>query len=158
MAPVAKPFWGRVKRGRPDECWPWLGATVAGGYGQLRVGGKQTSAHRRAWEMHHKKKAGRWRIRHRCDNPPCCNPAHLFRGTHQQNMNESVKRGRRARLRGELNGNAVLTKAKVKWARANVGKHRGKKYTIREAEKILGCSKSQILRVINGGGWSCSTG
>jgi HNH endonuclease len=91
---VIKDFWDEVEIGGPDACWPWKGPCDRAGYGFIFYDDRSHKAHRLAWEIDRKRKAGRWFIRHRCDNPPCCNPRHLFRGTTGQNMSEASKRGR----------------------------------------------------------------
>ena len=78
-----------------DACWPWLGATVGKGYGHLGVGPRMVKAHRIALEL----KLGRpllpgMNSLHRCDNPPCCNPAHLFEGTNADNVSDMVAKNR----------------------------------------------------------------
>ncbi len=101
--PLVERFWIKVKRGGPDDCWPWQG-TRSNGYGQIAVthdgrGRRQRRllAHRVAWELANGKKIPRGLlVRHRCDNPPCCNPQHLLLGTHGDNIADAVARGRLA--------------------------------------------------------------
>lgn len=92
-------FWSKVDRCAPDECWPWkYGST--GMYGHFKAGGRSVGSHRLAYFLHH----GNWPtmlICHRCDNPPCCNPAHLFEGTSKDNSADCVAKGRIARLFAE---------------------------------------------------------
>lgn len=86
------------RSGGPSRCWPWLGASSKG-YGQIAVGGR---FHRRRIYAHHLAlvlslgrplDAGKIACHH-CDNPPCCNPAHLYEGTAQTNADDMVARGR----------------------------------------------------------------
>lgn len=96
---MAKPsdeerFWSRVDRRGPDECWPWTGSRNPAGYGAFSRGGKRSNTHRVAWEMTHGPIPGRLHVLHACDNPPCCNPAHLSLGTHEDNMADMVAKGR----------------------------------------------------------------
>lgn len=81
----------------PDTCWEWHGAKAGQGYGQLRIKGHNISAHRIAYFLAHGKIPERMFILHSCDNPPCCNPAHLSASTQAQNLTEAWARGRRAR-------------------------------------------------------------
>lgn len=88
-------FWAKVDRRGPDECWPWTGGKVGGGYGAIRRdgGGPVAYAHRVALEL-----AGidpGPETRHTCDNPPCVNTAHLLPGGHLENMRDMFSKGRR---------------------------------------------------------------
>lgn len=148
-------FWARVKRGNPGECWLWLMGTDSNGYGTLVFDGKQDRAHRVAWRIGRNRKPGRWRIRHRCDTPGCCNPSHLFRGTQKQNIQEASRRGRMVRshapnplVQGESNGHAKLTEARVRWARRNSGK-----IPLSVMCKKLGVTLGTISPAINGKTW-----
>lgn len=96
-----KDFWDSVSRGRPNECWPWTGRLTRDGYGAF--GRKR--AHRVAYWLNGGEIDGKI-IRHRCDNPACCNPNHLIAGTHADNVRDRVERGRSAT--GSRNGRAKL--------------------------------------------------
>jgi hypothetical protein len=89
-------FWDKVDRsGGPDACWPWTAFRYASGYGQFGVAGvAPIRANRYAWmAVHGRIPDGLW-VLHHCDNPPCCNPAHLFLGTAQDNVDDMVAKGR----------------------------------------------------------------
>jgi len=89
-------FWSHVDVRGADECWPWTRARTGIGYGRFSVGGRRgrlLTASRVAYELTHGP-LGAAEARHRCDNPPCCNPAHLIPGTHAQNMADMAERGR----------------------------------------------------------------
>lgn len=95
-------FWQKVdKSAGPDACWPWTGARTSWNYGHFnsKTHGEYM-AHRLAWELANGRKppAGvqNGTVMHTCDNPPCCNPAHLVLGTHVENMQQMTDRGRRA--------------------------------------------------------------
>lgn len=88
-------FWRDVDKRGPDECWPWKRSTMRGGYGRFPVTSRnQQRAHRYAYELTHGPIPKDIVICHRCDNPPCCNPAHLFAGTHADNVRDRVAKGR----------------------------------------------------------------
>jgi hypothetical protein len=104
----------RVARGAPDACWEWTGAVAATGYGHTHLKNKHIYAHRAAYEsVHGEGSADGWVVRHRCDNPPCCNPAHLQIGTVKDNVGDAWARGRMRVVRGEESGAAKLTDAVV---------------------------------------------
>lgn len=104
-------FWEHVERGGVDECWAWNGA-YRGVYGKFKVGvARQVLAHRFAWELVNGRNPDGLVIRHACDNPPCCNPAHLLVGTYKDNMQDAVARGRIAK--GERAGAARLVAADI---------------------------------------------
>lgn len=101
MAGVCKPladrFWPKVDRRGPDECWPWKAARRAAGYGKIgrgKSGRGWMLAHRASWELAHGPISSETLVLHRCDNPPCVNPAHLFLGTHADNVHDMVAKGR----------------------------------------------------------------
>lgn len=85
----ASEFWGRVTVGAADECWPWLGPVNFRGYGRL----SSEQAHRIAFALANQR-APVLDVLHRCDNPPCCNPAHLFEGDAKANMADAALKGR----------------------------------------------------------------
>jgi hypothetical protein len=93
-------FWGKVDRsGGPDACWEWQGKRNYRGYGQkvlnrLSMSRKITGAHRVAYYLHHGVHPGDLIVRHKCDNPSCCNPAHLELGTIADNNRDTRERGR----------------------------------------------------------------
>ncbi len=103
-------FWDAVLVDDSINCWEWTGALHSTGYGWLTLGGKQYKAHRLAWELtngaipdgdgYH----GQC-VLHKCDNRKCVNPAHLFLGTHQDNIKDMVSKGRASRRVGTSNPN-----------------------------------------------------
>lgn len=124
MPPAPRPlvdrFWEMVRRGPSEECWPWTGSTRAGGYGAIavRVPGRRhrlAPAHRVSWELHNGPIPDGLQVLHRCDNPPCVNPAHLFLGTNDDNVADMLSKGRN--LVGQRCAHAVLTAEDVRRAR-----------------------------------------
>lgn len=91
----------RIKRGsrlvREDlgPCDEWTGSSTPGGYGRIRLGRGFYYAHRVAWFLHSRRDPGALCVCHRCDNPRCCNPDHLFLGTYSDNTLDSIAKGRR---------------------------------------------------------------
>lgn len=104
--------WTRIDRRGADECWPFIGAPNTYGYGQMRIDGKQQLVHRVVFAMASGIEPGELLVCHTCDNPPCCNPAHLFLGTVADNARDAVKKGRFAV--GERSGVAKLNTHQVR--------------------------------------------
>lgn len=85
-------FWSRVDRGAPEICWPWLGGKLPKGYGMSHVKSNPVLAHRLAYVLAVGEIPLGLIVRHKCDNPPCCNPAHLELGTYQDNERDKLLR------------------------------------------------------------------
>jgi hypothetical protein len=113
---VAKRFWKRVKTAKRDECWIWQGGRTSQGYGKFSVSGKTALSHRIAWELVNGVAPDK-QICHRCDNPSCVNPHHLFTASQKENMRDKKKKGRCAT--GEGNGNSKLSEEAVRDIREN---------------------------------------
>lgn len=103
-----KPFDHYLKRNDLTGCIEWTGHLVTG-YGQYRYRGRDTYAHRVAYERAFGPIPKGLLVLHRCDNPCCCNPDHLFLGTHADNMKDKTSKGRQATMPGEKNPAAKLT-------------------------------------------------
>jgi hypothetical protein len=88
-------FQGKVDRRQPDECWPWTGTRNDKGYGRARARGRQYPAAQIAWSIQNGVMfpVGKMAC-HSCDNPPCCNPKHIWVGTHDDNMADAAAKGR----------------------------------------------------------------
>lgn len=84
-----------MRRGRPDECWPWVGAVGGKGYGRFWFWGRLHLATHWAWIEQFGPISDGLLVLHHCDNPPCVNPAHLYLGTHAMNVADMDQRGRR---------------------------------------------------------------
>lgn len=156
-------FWAKVdKSSGEDGCWLWTAArsnrTGPSGYGSFRMSGKHWLAHRLAWAMDRGRDPGKLLVCHRCDNPPCCNPRHLFAGTHTDNARDSVAKDRHAR--GGRNGHAKLTRSAVLQLRRVLPRlPRGATDTnlasgvMRDLMRGYGVDQSVISRVVRGLSW-----
>lgn len=112
-------FWALVDRSAgPDECWPWQGKLRDGRYGYIMVSRRSVGTHVLAHELVKGPVPPGMFVCHRCDNPPCCNPAHLFIGTPADNSGDMVAKGRVARQVGLTHGQAKLTAEQVLALRA----------------------------------------
>ena len=91
----AERFWAKVRRGGPDACWPWTGSLTSSGYGRFFVNGRPHGAHRVAWALLHGPVPDGKHALHHCDVRRCCNAgAHLFLGTHLDNMRDAASKRR----------------------------------------------------------------
>ena len=117
VAPIIDRYWKQVKRKR--GCWNWAGTKHTDGYGTIHVRRRTEGthivlyAHRVSWEIHYGPIPKGLFVLHKCDNPPCSNPKHLFLGTNLDNMRDCSRKGRQngiaKSLPGVKNGNAKLT-------------------------------------------------
>ena len=88
-------FWSRVNQLDNYKCWPWLAGKNKKGYGVFWIETKlPIYAHRLAYYLRYRENIIDFDILHHCDNPTCCNPSHLFKGTHTDNMNDKISKGR----------------------------------------------------------------
>lgn len=85
----------KVQRNASTGCWEFLSSKTPGGYGRLLVGGQSLMAHRVSWELFNGMSAGDKMVCHKCDNPCCVNPDHLFLGTAFDNTSDSISKQRR---------------------------------------------------------------
>jgi hypothetical protein len=90
-------FRERVDKNSPNGCHLWTAATTSSGYGAIcDDSGRQIPAHRAAYMLAHEMTSlpPKTEVCHRCDNPPCVNPDHLFLGTRTDNVRDMLKKGR----------------------------------------------------------------
>lgn len=141
---VVDRFWARVDT--TGECWRWLGNKGSTGYGVVKVRNGRELAHRVAWELDNALQIpdGMF-VCHRCDNPICVRPSHLFLGTPRDNTRDMLQKGRNVRLAGVAHPRARLTEAQVLEIR--------KRYRRGSAPVLateFGVHANTILRVVHG--------
>jgi hypothetical protein len=147
-----------------DGCWEWTGVRNEKGYGQLRTmtesGSALERAHRLAWEFEYGAIPKGMLVMHRCDNPPCVRPDHLFIGTPADNMADKIAKGRAWRhprrdlrktvQRGEASGKAAkLTAEQVRQIRA-----RADTSTFKALGREFGVTGSQIGMIVRRKSWA----
>jgi hypothetical protein len=112
---VVDRFWAKVKTGSSDECWPWTGSTDGHGYGQISIQRFPRKATRIALILDGRN-PGNLCALHKCDNPPCCNPGHLYVGTKLENSTDMVRRRRHQTdpARGEKHYASKITEEVVR--------------------------------------------
>jgi HNH endonuclease len=144
-------FWATVATTEDDWCWEWTGCVGKTGYGQLRRSGKSLYAHRYAWELTHGPLDVGQCVLHRCDNPVCVRPDHLFVGTHADNVIDKVVKGRQSRTGQprEANPNRKLSETDVAALRAR--RRSGEPYA--ELGRAFGISHTQARNVALGLQW-----
>jgi hypothetical protein len=119
-------FFAKIEVGARHQCWPYLGLRNRKGYGQfcVTIAPKQDemlpATHIALEIAGQPRPAGLWALHH-CDNPPCCNPTHLYWGTVKQNVTDMFARGRVSRKgrTGERNNAAKLTTEQVLYVRSS---------------------------------------
>lgn len=119
VPPLSERFWSKVDVRGDDECWHWKAAPRRKdqGYGAFWMDGRHHPSSKVAWLLTNGDVPDGMEVCHQCDNPPCCNPKHLFLGTRQENNDDKVSKSRHAY--GARNGNARLTPEQVQFIRSH---------------------------------------
>lgn len=144
-------FWDKVAKG--IDCWVWTAYVGEHRYGVLKFEGKVDLAHRVAWNISHPdSRCDDWCVLHKCDNPPCVRPDHLFLGTKQDNSDDMVAKGRSYDKHGQLNPNNKLTPDQVLQIKALKGKLKQKEIAVR-----FGINQPHVSRILRGQAWKKGT-
>jgi HNH endonuclease/Helix-turn-helix domain len=141
--PFAERFWAKVAKG--DGCWEWQGNRNGNGYGLVAIDGRQRRAHRVAWELAYGPIPEAAYVCHRCDNPPCVRPDHLFLGSPAENTRDMVRKDR-ASVVGRTPARRKLTVEDV----AEIRRLYADGMTQPELGPKFGVHNSTICRVVNG--------
>jgi len=142
-------FWKRVKKSDPESCWEWQGGRFNTGYGVFNMNPKVMTASRASWILTHGEIARDQHVLHKCDNPPCVNPNHLFIGIHNENTADKVAKNRQAK--GEEAGSAKLTNEKVRAIRLLAKITKTSNYKLGE---LYSMSHTAIGRILSGKTWA----
>lgn len=140
-------FWRNIEK-QENGCWTWKGAKLTNGYGAFSVGTKRISAHRFSWKIHYGDIPAGHVVCHKCDNPPCVNPEHLFIGTNAENQHDKATKGRSAR--GEKNPKSKLTEKDVFRIRELIDEG----LSSRRIAEVFGVRHAAILTIKNGKNWA----
>lgn len=152
--PLAERFWEKVDRGTPDQCWEWTAARNEFGYGCILVEGRKVLAHRVCWELECGPIPPGLSVCHRCDNPPCNNPAHLFIGEHIDNMRDRDRKGRLNPGRGERARGAARTRLTWDDVRAIRARYAANPILLRhELATEYGIDQTAVERIVAGKTW-----
>lgn len=156
MQPRSRPLAERIadltdRSAGPDACWPWTGTRYGNNYGVMQYRNVVKQAHVWAYQSATGEVVpdGMF-VLHSCDNPPCCNPAHLRVGTHQANMDDKVSRDRQSRLPGEAHPSHRLSDADV----LEIRRSGAAGVTQRVLAERFGVSPSLICLILNGKRWT----
>jgi hypothetical protein len=111
-------FMKYVDKTAKNGCWHWIGA-IDKGYGKFRIDDKNVYAHRASVLFFHKPNVdfSKLLVCHKCDNTMCVNPDHLFLGTHQDNVDDKMQKGRHVSTKGVDSPHAKLTEENVLYIR-----------------------------------------
>lgn len=137
-------FWPRVDRRDDGSCWEWLAGRLKNGYGRVSMRRRGALAHRIAFTLAKGEPVNN--VLHHCDNPPCCNPSHLYDGTQQENVDDRDRRNRHRAFKGEQCVASRLTLVQVEEIRAADA-------TQRVLSARYGVSQATISRVRTGATW-----
>ena len=140
-----------IERVTESGCWIWMGALDSCGYGQIGIAGVNQGPHRVSFETFIGTIPTGLCVLHRCDLPCCINPSHLFIGTHQDNTDDKMKKGREAV--GERNGMTVLRAAQVIEIKQALLSYNRLGFQKELAEKYMVC-KQTIGNIKTGKTWS----
>lgn len=145
-----KRFWSHVEKKDKNQCWPWMSALSQKGYGVFNYRQKTMKSHRISYFLSFGTLIDGLLVCHRCDNPPCCNPNHLFLGTAMENQRDSILKGRSRKAIGEYASSAKLKEDQVVEIRClhSVGNTSFKKLST-----IFGVARSTVEKIVKRKTW-----
>ena len=149
MKTIEQRFWDKVPMREDGKCWLWHGAKDIKGYGVLRIGDMLIKAHRYAYQYVNGNISECEFVCHTCDNPSCVNPSHLWVGTHYDNMDDKIAKGRQHKPSGDTNPNAKMTDDKILIVRDMINSGA----TCQSVADHFGVSRSCINHIKNNHTW-----
>jgi hypothetical protein len=139
----------RVSIDRSTSCWNWAGTIEWKGYGRACISGKRGAAHRVMWAAFYGPIPETMCVLHRCDNPRCVNPTHLFLGTVDDNNKDKKAKGRATF--GERSGSTILTECD---ARKIIDMVRAGEISQRKIGAMFGICHSAVSQIASGKNWA----
>jgi hypothetical protein len=139
-------FLRKVNITTQDACWLWNGYKNKDGYGNIKIDNKTIKTHRYSYELSNGKIPEGMCVLHRCDNPGCVNPSHLFLGNHSDNMRDMVKKGRSSHFGGnyKIKEIDILQIKRLYSTKLFTQKHLG---------RMFGVSNQEISNIVNNKTW-----
>jgi hypothetical protein len=142
-------FLDNILKIQDTGCWEWQGSYKSG-YGFFGINGKEVATHRFSYELYNGPINDGLECCHSCDNSMCCNPEHLFLGTHSDNMQDMVSKGRANKNKGERHHKSSITESDVK----NILVLLSSGVSMKKIHEELNISYRIIQRVCSGESWS----
>jgi hypothetical protein len=153
---IEQRFWEKVDKKGPIHpilgtmCWVWTASLKKDGYGNIGIAGKTILAHRLSWELSFGSIPDGFQVLHTCDNPPCCNPEHLFLGKPGDNAKDRDEKGRtNNHTKGENNGRAKLTVDQI----VEIRRLRSTGLSLRKIASMFHVGNQHICRIVRGERW-----
>lgn len=147
IIPIAERFWKYVSK--TDGCWLWTGSAPHG-YGSMTINKRRVKATHVSWKLHGRDlPKGKWLL-HKCDNPPCVNPDHLFVGDHAANTADKMAKGRHRGPRGERCAQHILDLDRVQKIRTL---YATTKIKVSELAVQFSVTRGTIKSIVQGLNW-----
>lgn len=149
MKSLEERFWGKVNKDGSfceklgSRCWEWMGGKTKDGYGSIGDNWKKIYTHRLVWELVNGPIPNKLCALHKCDNPGCCNPDHLFLGTKGDNIRDCIKKCRRGNCNRKMTPEQVI----------EIRELRKTGLSLRKIAVMFGIHNQQIYNIVSGRHW-----
>ena len=137
-----------MEKAGDDECWIWNGHVLASGYGRITGKSYKETAHRYSYILHDGEIPGGLSVLHKCNTKRCVNPAHLYVGTHNDNMRDMAESGV---MKGTNNPKTLLDETKVREIRKLIT---GRMMTYAKIAEKYGVKRQTIKDIASSRTWS----